>query len=519
MLEDSHAAPTADPTSTAPGIRVDPPGKQGFLSRSVTARWPVIAACAVLGLIAAAAVSLLDRDERHIARVQIAVVPLPGSDAGSLRPSLAHTLAGTPRLAAEAADSLKGQGIDSRAVTDAVEVLSDDSGVLEVQATAGDADRATAIATAFAIAYRQDLRRFERRRLLLAAAAVEAEAGLLPDPDGATGAALAERAGALRAAAATSRQEIKSLADAEVSDRAETSLVRNLGIGLGGGLLVGFLLALALEGIDKRLRRPEDLEEIYGLPVVARIPRSKLLASGTSVTTGAELAAVSGFSREAEGFRTLRANLRYFGSGGGIGSLLVVSPLSGEGKSTITRLLAVTMAAMGDSVCLVDADLRKGDLSAPTPEAREEGLSLVLAGFDLDSALYETPAATDPISSRSRVLVELGSGPLPPNPSELLEGERMRWVISELEDRFDTVLIDSPAIASVADALGLVRLVSGVLVVSALGKTTRSSAIAIRKQLAVLGARQVGVVANHWQPAREYSYPYGTPVEYRSAAK
>lgn len=491
-----------------------------MVSRAVIGRWRLIVLATLLGLLAAIAISVLDRDDQDTAKVRLAVAPLDTEAGLSLRLALAESYASSPRIAADAT-ALLSANVSQAAVMDAVTVDTDGSGLVDVRATASGEARAIAIADAYASAFRAELRRFERRRLEQAAAGIDAISSALPDDDSssATAAVLAERAATLRAAAATVGREIAIVGETEVFESAAKPLIRNLALGIGGGILVGFLLALAVEGLDRRLRRPEDLEAIYNLPVVARIPRSKLLSSGGSVTSGAELAAVSGFSREAEGFRTLRANLRYFGSRGRVGSLLVVSPLSGEGKSTITRLLAVTMAAMGDSVCLVDADLRKGDLSQPNDKAREEGLSLVLAGFDLDSALYETPAALDPIYSRSRVLAELGSGPLPPNPSELLESERMRWVISELEGRFGTVLIDSPAIASVADALGLVRLVSGVLVVSALKRTTRSSAMAVRKQLEVLGARQIGVVANYWQPAREYTYPYGSPAEYRSAAR
>ena len=295
------------------------------------------------------------------------------------------------------------------------------------------------------------------------------------------------------------------------------------------------LLASLLGRVDRRVRRPEDLEELYGVPLLARVPRSPELAGDAAAEYGrAQVASASGFGREAEAFRSLRANLRYFpasgsasgaGSNGqaarsrGIGSLLLVSPLPEEGKSTIARLLAVTMAAMGDSVCLVDADLRKGDLSATSGRGRPEGLSLVLAGFDLDEALTEVPAATDPLFDNVRVLVELRSGALPPNPSELLESERMRWLIEELERRFDTVIIDSPAIASVSDGLALVRWVSAVLIVGALGQTTRNAGRDLRKQLELLGARPIGVVANRWRPEREYSYDYAHPAAAAQAAR
>ena len=161
------------------------------------------------------------------------------------------------------------------------------------------------------------------------------------------------------------------------------------------------------------------------------------------------------------------------------------------------------MASMGDSVCLVDADLRKRDAAA-LPGT--EGLSLVLAGFDLEGALTEIPIAFDAITDESRMLVELDNGPLPPNPSELLESARMRWVLGELERRFDVVIIDSPALVTVSDALTLVPVVSGVLIVSGVERTFRQAALDLRKQVDLLGGRPLGVVANFSSPSRGYDY-------------
>ena len=188
-------------------------------------------------------------------------------------------------------------------------------------------------------------------------------------------------------------------------------------------------------------------------------------------------------------------------------SILVASPLPGDGKSTVARHLAITMASMGDSICIVNADLRKQEPGVvPTPD----GLSLVLAGFDLESALTEVAIAYDPVSEESRVLVELPSGPLPPNPAELLESERMRWLIAQLERRFDLVIIDSPALVTVSDALTLVPRVSGVLVVGGVGQTMRSAAVDLRKQIELLGGRSLGVVANFAVASRRY-YGYYDP--------
>jgi polysaccharide biosynthesis transport protein len=279
-------------------------------------------------------------------------------------------------------------------------------------------------------------------------------------------------------------------------------LLRNVGLGLLAGLIASLALMWLRERFERRVGSTEEFEELYDLPLLARIPKSRSLSNeGNSVEA---IDNTLGFSEEAEAFRSLRTNLRYFNVDSPVRSMLLVSPLPGDGKSTIARHLAVTMASMGDSVCLVHADLRK---HVPGRRSATDGLSLVLAGFDLDEALTEMPVSFDPISEESRTLVELPSGPLPPNPAELLESARMRWLIKELERRFDVVIIDSAALVTVSDALSLVPQVSGVLVVGGVRKTVRQAALDLRKQIEFLGGRTLGVVANF--SSRSPSYYHG----------
>lgn len=290
------------------------------------------------------------------------------------------------------------------------------------------------------------------------------------------------------------------------SNELRDGLILKIALGLVAGALLGLLLAYVLERLDRRIKTLEELEEVYGLPVLARVPRSRTFSKRGRRGRDEALTKTLGFSEEAEAFRALRTNLRYFNVDQTSKSVLVVSPVSGDGKSTVARFLAITMASMGDSVVLVDADLRKQEAGVPPAE---DGLSLVLAGFDLDQALTEVPITFDAVSQESRMLVEMPSGPLPPNPGELLESARMRWVIGQLERRFDYVIIDSPALITVSDALSLVPQVSGVLVVGGFEHTTRRAAMDLRKQLSLLQARPLGVVANFFSSQKsDYYYDY-----------
>ena len=383
--------------------------------------------------------------------------------------------------------------------------------VAPITASSSDPKTAAAVANAYGQAYIQFRQQAEQNRINNAIAQVQSNLAALSPAD---------RAGS---AGNNLRQELQTLqlastvqgGDAELVQRASVPtdpsgphVVRNVLLGALLGLVLGFALAAVLEKLDRRVKAAEELEDVYGLPVLARIPRSRSLGKRVRQNPMQVMSEALSRTQEAEAFRTLRANLRYFNVDHKLKSLLVASPMSGEGKSTVASFLAISMAAMGDRVCLVEADLRKSSAETPLSDLGGDGLSLVLAGFDLDEALTEVPVSVDAVTDEPRVLTRLPHGPLPPNPSELLESERMRWVITQLEQRFDTVIIDSPALTNVSDALSLVPRVSGVLLVSGVNRTTVHAAHNLRKQLALLGGHPLGVVANFATSASD-DYYYG----------
>jgi capsular exopolysaccharide synthesis family protein len=242
----------------------------------------------------------------------------------------------------------------------------------------------------------------------------------------------------------------------------------------------------------------EELEELFGLPVIARIPRSKAFRNAS---TESMLAAP-----EAEIFRTLRTNLRYLNINRDLNSLLIASPEPNDGKSTVARGLAGAMVEMGDHVALIEADLRKESSFRHGSAYIPDGLSSVLAGAPLDNALMQVPVSRGgPDGGRTMTVVP--SGPVPPNPSELLESEQMREILAELSKRFDMVVVDSPAIGVVSDAMALVPLVSAILAVGGIGKTTREGATGFVEQLDLTGNRPLGLIATMTaSDRRQYSY-------------
>jgi receptor protein-tyrosine kinase len=220
----------------------------------------------------------------------------------------------------------------------------------------------------------------------------------------------------------------------------------------------------------------------------------------------------------------LRANLRYFNVDREIRSVLITSSTPGEGKSTVAMYLALAAASSGARVLLVEADLRRPTLNGRLGIATSQGLSEVLAGArDLRSAIDHIELESEVAAHTLDVLT---AGPIPPNPSDLVESDKMHQIINAAEKAYDLVIIDTPPTSVVSDAIPLVRLVSGVLVVTRLGKTTKDAAHHLRQQLENLDGNVLGVVVNSasrragYGPQLGYEYTYGyEPVKGSSGSR
>ncbi len=374
-----------------------------------------------------------------------------------------------------------------------------DSDVAGIQAAASSPQDAARVANAYAQAYIDYRRQANRAQLQGTVKLVQQSLAALP-PDqrrGPEAQRLTARLDQLRQA------QSLTTGNAEVVQRAappaaasSPNVKRNLLLGILLAALIGFGLAALLEKLDRRLKTVEDLERAYNLPVISRIPRSDRLKGGELLLEDGAMSR----SLEVEAFRILRANLRYFNFGRDIKSILVASAVQGDGKSTIAHHLAATMASMGDRVVLVEADLHKKGLVLDGPVS--VGLSGVLAGADVDDAMRDIELLSPSGDPRRRLTI-LPSGRVPPNPSELLGSDRMLEVLHDLEALFDLVVIDSPPLSVVSDALALVPEVSGVVIVGGLGETTRDAALRLRKEI---GGRPLGLAANLVAADRRESY-------------
>jgi len=192
----------------------------------------------------------------------------------------------------------------------------------------------------------------------------------------------------------------------------------------------------------------------------------------------------------AEAYRTLRTNIEFSSLDRSLHTLLVTSPSPSEGKSTTLANLAVTMAQSEKKTILVDADLRRPGLHALFGASNDAGLTTMF----VDAKAMQNPPLQD-VGVPNLWL--LPSGPLPPNPAELLGSKRMDDALAALKARADIVLFDAPPVIAVTDAVVLGTRVDGVLLVIGAGQTKREHAKRAKELLEKVKVRVIGVVLNN----------------------
>ena len=274
--------------------------------------------------------------------------------------------------------------------------------------------------------------------------------------------------------------------------RYSPNLSRNLTLGLLVGLAAGVLLALMIERLDDTVKVPEDVERQFGLAVLGVIPR---------INHSSPLAELKNpRSVFSESYRSVRTALQFSTDAGVPRTLFITSSTPGEGKSTTALTLSMHFAQLGKRVLLIDADLRNPSLHRLLSVSNEAGLSNYLSG------------ASRPLRYLCRTRVKnltcLCSGPLPPNPAELLAGPRMVSLLQLAAASFDQVIIDGPPVLGIADAAILANLSGGTILVVESGNTRRDYGRAVLKRLMSARARLLGVVLTKLDP-RSHGPGYG----------
>jgi capsular exopolysaccharide synthesis family protein len=203
----------------------------------------------------------------------------------------------------------------------------------------------------------------------------------------------------------------------------------------------------------------------------------------------------------AEAYRTLRTNLEFASVDEPVKTLLVTSSIPSEGKTTTSGNLAVAFAQAGRSVILLDADLRKPGVHRLFDLPNVSGLTSLLRSDDV--AIDDVAQPTE--EERLRVVA---TGPLPPNPAELLGSHRMQTILERLAAAADLVIVDSPPLQAVADAAILASITDGTLLVIDAGRTRRAAAGRGREALAKSGARILGAALNRLSQRARSDYVY-----------
>lgn len=295
---------------------------------------------------------------------------------------------------------------------------------------------------------------------------------------------------------AVSPVRIETIQPALVPTRASSPNVpMNIAMGLLLGLTLGVIVAILRNVLDTRIHSSHDIESITDAAILGGI------ALDPEAKTRPLVVHADPRSPRAESFRSLRTNLQFVNLEKGPRSFVITSSIPGEGKSTTTANLAISLAETGASVALIDGDLRLPRVADYMGIEGGVGLTDVLIGrADLVDVLQKW--------GRAKLYV-LPSGKIPPNPSELLGSTAMKQLLSALADQFDYVLIDAPPLLLVTDAAVISKQTGGVIVAAASGRTKRSELTAAVRTLESIGSNIAGIVVTMLPTKGPDSYAYG----------
>ena len=290
-------------------------------------------------------------------------------------------------------------------------------------------------------------------------------------------------------------------------------------LGFVVGLVLGLLVAFVRDSLDRRLHSAQDVHDELDMPVLGRVGAAAFAYPGLVSNGGPTM-----FENEFEAFRVLRMNIGYLSTDKAAPrTILVTSPLAGEGKSTVSVSLASAAAIAGQRVLLLECDLRKPSLARRLKIAAEPGLADYLMGSVGPSEMLQEVALSEPrkLDGGAAVSKDGDDRPLErmvcvtagrpvTNAPELLQSERFKDMLQKVGRAYDLVVLDGSPLLAVADPLEMVPLVDGVLLCVRAQQTTREHVRAARSALGHLPDRPAGAVMTGLKPGHEsYGYYYG----------
>jgi len=282
----------------------------------------------------------------------------------------------------------------------------------------------------------------------------------------------------------------------------EPQKAKLMALALALGLMFGSGFAFLREWLDYRLRSADEISAILGVPVLGTVPR---MPKRQSVVERGQKVRIESKSIAAEAYRTIRTTVFFGVPKGKAKTILVTSPASGDGKTSLVSNLAITMAQAGQKTLILDADFRKPMQHNIFEIDNEKGLSSLLAGnITLDEAVQPGPV---------QGLDLMLCGPEVPNPCEILNSDAFIEILKKLSERYDRVIVDSPPVRPVADSQILAAICDITLLVLRAEKSTRRLSQQARDDLLSVGAHIFGVIVN--DVSRKHSrYGYYTGYGY-----
>jgi capsular exopolysaccharide synthesis family protein len=287
----------------------------------------------------------------------------------------------------------------------------------------------------------------------------------------------------------------------------------NLGLGILGGLLLGVALGWGREQLDNSLKTPDDLEQRLGVTFLGLLPemaeeggdkkgkgRRRRRLPPTSLLPEL-IVHEQPLSGVAEAARSIRTNLLFMNPDHPYRKILVSSAAPSEGKTTVACSIAIALAQGGQRVCIVDCDLRRPRIHRIFDRSGDAGVTNVIVGNATVDEVVKPTLVTN--------LWSVPAGPTPPNPADMLHSERFKKFLSDLSDRFDRVVIDSPPVVPVTDSAIISTLVDGTVFVVRAFSTTRHLGHQGLRALRDVDSPVIGAVLNAVNlNRREYNYYY-----------